>query len=173
MRGIGRADEGQGRSTTRPPEVSGAHPIEVARVDDVVAIAGLIAASKADAMPWLAVVHTPAEDLWWVECVLLPEHDVRVVRDAGRIVAVLATSPGWVDQLYVEPGSQGVGIGRALVEHAQAHASGPLELWTFQRNARACAFYEAAGFVLVELTDGAGNEEHEPDARYRWAPGSS
>jgi len=39
----------------------------------------------------------------------------------------------------------------------------------FQRNARARRFYEARGFRLIEETDGARNEEREPDARYLWA----
>jgi hypothetical protein len=43
-----------------------------------------------------------------------------------------------------------------------------LQLWTFQRNAPACRFYETIGFVLVRETDGAGNEEKEPDALYLW-----
>jgi len=46
-----------------------------------------------------------------------------------------------------------------------------LELWVFQRNERARAFYRRHGFVLVEETDGAGNEERTPDARYAWARG--
>lgn len=145
-----------------------AHPIEPALADDAAAIAALIAASKADAMPWLAVVHTASEDLWWVRNVLLPEHDVRVVRDAGGLVAVLATSPGWLDQLYVAPSAQGAGIGRTLLADAMARSGGVLELWAFQRNARARAFYERAGFVEVERTDGSTNEEREPDIRYRW-----
>lgn len=148
--------------------MSGAHPIEPSRPDDVAAIAELIAASKADAMPWLTVVHTPSEDLWWVENVLLVEHEVSVVRDGDRLIAVLATSPGWLDQLYVVPAAQGTGIGRALVEHAKERSDGVLDLWAFQRNARARRFYESAGFIAVEFTDGAGNEEREPDVRYRW-----
>ena len=47
-------------------------------------------------------------------------------------------------------------------------ASDRLELWTFLRNAPARRFYEARGFALVEQTDGARNEEREPDARYLW-----
>ena len=43
-----------------------------------------------------------------------------------------------------------------------------LHLWTFQRNAQARRFYEARGFALVKETDGAANEEKEPDARYLW-----
>jgi hypothetical protein len=43
-----------------------------------------------------------------------------------------------------------------------------LRLWVFQQNAGARAFYERRGFKLVRFTDGAGNEEHEPDALYEW-----
>jgi hypothetical protein len=43
-----------------------------------------------------------------------------------------------------------------------------LQLWTFQRNSRARGFYEARGFNLIERTDGARNEEREPDALYLW-----
>ena len=43
-----------------------------------------------------------------------------------------------------------------------------LHLWTFQRNAQARRFYEARGFALVKETDGAANEEKEPDALYLW-----
>jgi len=150
--------------------MSGAHPIEAARPDDAGAIAELIAASKADAMPWLAVVHTPADDRRWAANVLLVEHDVRVVRAGDRIVAVLATSPGWVDQLYVAPDAQGRGIGRSLVADAMARSAGALDLWAFQRNTRARAFYESLGFTEAERTDGATNDEREPDIRYRWAP---
>jgi GNAT superfamily N-acetyltransferase len=67
----------------------------------------------------------------------------------------------------VLPASQGRGIGTELLEVAK-HACERLELWTFQRNARARRFYEARGFTRVEQSDGARNEEKEPDARYLW-----
>jgi ribosomal protein S18 acetylase RimI-like enzyme len=51
---------------------------------------------------------------------------------------------------------------------AQASAE-RLELWVFQRNAGAIAFYEAHGFTIVASTDGAGNDEHEPDHRMAWS----
>ena len=41
-----------------------------------------------------------------------------------------------------------------------------VNLWTFQRNTGARRFYERNGFIAVELTDGASNEEREPDVRY-------
>jgi hypothetical protein len=52
-------------------------------------------------------------------------------------------------------------------------SSARLQLWTFQRNAQVRRFYESRGFVLVEETDGAGNEEREPDARYLWSRGGA
>ena len=52
-----------------------------------------------------------------------------------------------------------------------------LDLWVFQRNRAAIAFYEANGFEVVETTAGAGNEEREPDGvdgrmtSRQWSPG--
>jgi hypothetical protein len=40
----------------------------------------------------------------------------------------------------------------------------------FQRNTSARSFYEGHGVRLVRLSDGSGNEEHEPDALYSWSP---
>jgi GNAT superfamily N-acetyltransferase len=60
----------------------------------------------------------------------------------------------------VLPGAQGRGVGTELLNVAKG-ACGRLELWTFQRNARARRFYAARGFALVEQTDGARNEERE------------
>ena len=48
-----------------------------------------------------------------------------------------------------------------------------LQLWTFQRNAVARHFYERHGFRAAELTDGARNEEVEPDVRYVWEAGAT
>jgi GNAT superfamily N-acetyltransferase len=67
----------------------------------------------------------------------------------------------------VLPEAQGQGVGTALLDVAK-RAVARLQLWTFQRNAQARRFYEARGFVVVEQTDGTGNEEKEPDARYLW-----
>ncbi|MGQ7296914.1 GNAT family N-acetyltransferase [Quadrisphaera sp. KR29] len=144
-----------------------------ATAQDAPRVAALLRTSKETAMPWLAVVHTPAEDLAWVASVLLVRHTTTVAEDGDDVVGVLATSPGWVDQLYVDPDHQGRGVGRALLERAKAGSAGDLQLWTFARNARARAFYEGAGFTAEEETDGTGNEEREPDVRYRWRAGSS
>lgn len=83
-------------------------------------------------------------------------------REGDGITGVLATRPGWVEQLYVRPASQGRGLGRALLDRAKAHSDGQLQLWVFTRNTRARCFYGRAGFTVAEETDGAGNEEHQP-----------
>jgi GNAT superfamily N-acetyltransferase len=67
----------------------------------------------------------------------------------------------------VLPSHQGRGAGTELLQIAKS-AFERLQLWTFQRNAQARRFYEARGFVLIQETDGARNEEREPDALYLW-----
>jgi hypothetical protein len=46
------------------------------------------------------------------------------------------------------------------------------QFWVFQQNERARRFYESHGAVAVEFTDGSGNDEKTPDARYRWTSSS-
>jgi ribosomal protein S18 acetylase RimI-like enzyme len=67
----------------------------------------------------------------------------------------------------VLPGAQRRGVGTELLQVAQ-RSFDRLQLWTFQRNLPARRFYEARGFALVRETDGARNEEKEPDALYLW-----
>jgi GNAT superfamily N-acetyltransferase len=80
---------------------------------------------------------------------------------------MIAFREGWIEQLYVLPAAQGHGVGTQLLRVAQ-RAFVSLQVWTFQRNAQARGLYQSHGFVLVEQTDGARNEEKEPDALYRW-----
>jgi len=120
------------------------------------------------AMPRLVGLHTPEEDRWFYR-----EHVFKTCRVWGRFdqdafSGLIAFRDGWVEQLYVLPAAQGRGVGTELLDVAK-RACERLELWTFQCNERARRFYEARGFALVEQTDGARNEEKEPDARYVWA----
>jgi len=96
------------------------------------------------------------------------EHEMWVIEVEARIVAFAGTSTGWLDHLYVDPGSQGAGFGSRLLEHIKGLQPDGLQLWVFQENAGARRFYERNGFRLEKLTDGSGNMEHRPDALYRW-----
>jgi GNAT superfamily N-acetyltransferase len=116
------------------------------------------------------LAHSDDEVRGWIRDRLIPEHETWVAVEDGRILALLALAPGWVEQLYVAPDRLGEGMGGRLIELAKEREPGGLELWTFQVNARARRFYERHGFVPVELTDGSGNQERQPDVRYRWAP---
>lgn len=112
--------------------------------------------------------HSNEEVRAWVRDHLVPGAESWVaVEDAG-VVGLLSLLPGWVDQLYVDPSAQGRGLGRALLVHAMRRQPDGLELWTFQANEHARRFYARNGFAEVELTDGAGNKEHQPDVRMAW-----
>jgi len=119
-------------------------------------------------LPWLTGLHTPEEDRWFFRERLFATCELWGAEDHTGLVGIITFREGWIDQLYVLPTAQRRGIGTALLAVAQDRFA-RLQLWTFQRNARARQFYESRGFVLVEETDGSRNEEREPDARYLWS----
>ena len=104
----------------------------------------------------------------WVRDHLLPSTETWVAEWDGAVVGYLSLGDGWVEHLYVAPGHTGAGIGSHLMTLAKRRRPDGLQLWTFQVNAGARRFYERHGFTAVELTDGAGNEERQPDVRYAW-----
>jgi len=104
---------------------------------------------------------------------VLPSNRVDAAVDAtnGMLLGFVAFGAGWVNHLYVHPEAQRSGIGSALLDVAKA-SNTRLKLWTFQANANARAFYRSQGFREIELTDGARNEEREPDVLLEWMSGS-
>ena len=127
-------------------------------------------------LPWQQLAHTDDQVREWIAGHVVPDLPTWVAELDGHVVGtVVLVSPkaaddtAWVDHLYVDPLHQRHGVGDRLIAFAkECHPRG-LQLWTFQRNTRARAFYEHRGFVAVEFTDGAGNDEREPDVRYVWA----
>lgn len=119
------------------------------------------------ALPSLAGLHTPGEDRWFFRERVFRACEIWGAFDNAAMNGIIAFREGWIDQLYVLPAAQGRGVGTQLLQVAQ-RAFASLQLWTFQRNAQARGFYQARGFVLIEQTDGSGNEEKEPAALYRW-----
>jgi len=131
------------------------------------AAAAVHRAAYDDRLPWLAGRHAPDQDRWYFRERVFPACTVWGALEGTEIVGIIAFREDWIDQLYVLPNSQGHGWGTALLNVAKS-AFARLHLWTFQRNHLARRFYEARGFVLIRQTDGATNEEKEPDALYVW-----
>jgi GNAT superfamily N-acetyltransferase len=146
------------------PEVS----IDAGRAEDAPALAALFIAARATAMPWLPVLHEPDDVQRWMERHVLGETETLVARAGGEPLGFLALDGDELDHLYIRPDAQREGIGSALVGEAKARRPGGLELWAFQRNHAALAFYARHGFSELYRTDGADNEEREPDVRLAW-----
>ena len=136
-------------------------------LDDMNAAARVHRSAFDDAMPWLAGLHTPEEDAWFYRERMFAVCEVWGAFSAEALVGIVAFRPGWIDQLYVLRKAQRGGIGTALLSVAQKSCD-RLSLWTFQRNTPARRFYEARGFRPMCETDGADNEEKEPDVLYLW-----
>jgi GNAT superfamily N-acetyltransferase len=115
---------------------------------------------------WMPVLHSREEDVAFLSG-LITTHRVRLVRQGGAPLGFLARRGGHIDAAYLAPIARGRGIGRALLDEVKATAP-VIELWTFQANTRAIAFYMREGFVEVERTDGKGNDERLPDLRLIW-----
>jgi len=148
--------------------VTGPVVLRPARAVDGAAVADVWLRSFDAALPTVRRAHPDDEVRRWIRDELVVRADTWVAETEGGVVGVLALSPGWIDQLYLDPDARGQGIGDRFVTLAQEREPSGLQLWTFQVNGPAQRFYERHGFVAVERTDGAGNEEREPDVRHRW-----
>ncbi len=120
-------------------------------------------------LTFLPDLHTPEQDLAWFRDHLMVETETWVWEEGGVICGYVAFKPGWVEHLFIHPDHQGRGLGPALLDKAM-ESGAERRLWTFQKNARARAFYEKRGFVMEIETDGSTNMEKEPDVLYVWRP---
>jgi ribosomal protein S18 acetylase RimI-like enzyme len=138
-----------------------AQPADAPRITEI------FQAARDHSLAFLPKLHTDAEDREYFAKVVGRER-VMLAEAGDTAVAFLALDGDEVDHLYVHPAHHRQGHGAALLREAQAQRD-HLELWVFQRNVGAIAFYEAHGFAIVASTDGARNEEHEPDHRMAWS----
>jgi putative acetyltransferase len=142
--------------------------IRRAHADESDAIARLYRRTAEQEWPFL-FPHTPEED----RAFFRKAFDGGVVWAAiegGVIVGFCALRRGWIDHLFVAHERHGRGVGQALLARALADRR-RVKLWTFQRNLRSRAFYRMQGFEEVLFTDGAANEEKEPDVLLEWIRG--
>jgi putative acetyltransferase len=140
--------------------------IRRARSEDGAAVARLFRRSFGT-LDFLPRLHTPEQDRAHFERVI-DEQEVWLWEEDGAVLGFAALDDAMLNYLYVEPETHGRGIGSALVARAQERRPNGFRLWVFQRNENARRFYERRGMRLVELTNGSGNEEGEPDALYEW-----
>ncbi|MEM9342453.1 MAG: GNAT family N-acetyltransferase [Pseudomonadota bacterium] len=137
--------------------------IDTARTEDVAGIATILS-DWIDDTPWMPRIHTRDEDRAF--CAHLLAKGVRVARTGGEPAAFLARDGDKITALYVAKAQRGSGHGSALIEDAKV-ASDVLELWTFQANTAAHAFYRRHGFTEIAETEG-DNEESLPDVELWW-----
>src|SRR5271169_4124172 len=101
---------------------------------DAPEVATVYIASRRGAAAWLPTVGTDAEIRAFVVDRMVPQRETWVAEDSGRIVAVLALDGDMVDQFYVSPGDQRLGVGDAMLAHAKRLRPAGLRLFAFQRN---------------------------------------
>ena len=111
--------------------------------------------------------HTFEEDRAYFRDVILVNNDVWVVEMDGQPVAFMAIAGDFIDQLYVHPDYQRIGLGESLLAHARTLSPEHLWLYTLQINANGRAFYEKNGFRIVKLGISPAPES-EPDIEYHW-----
>lgn len=140
-----------------------------ARLDDVDAIVRIFRDSRAEAMPWLPVLHTADEDGDFFRGRMREGDEFWVAERDGRVAGFAGLDGTFLNQLYVDPAVQRGGIGDALFARAKESMPEGFRWWVFQWNDRARRFYEARGGVVVELNH-AGGEEQLRDALYEWRP---
>ena len=137
-------------------------------VGDLDSIVRIYRESRAEAMPWLPVLHTAEEDLRYFGDRLRSD-EVYVFELDGQVAGFAVVQHDELDALYVDPGAQRRGVGSALFEHVQQARPDGFRFWAFRDNTRARPFYDARGCVVVDSSDG-DNEERMPDVLYEWLP---
>lgn len=143
-----------------------------AEPSDLHTVAALFRSVRETCLPFLPRLHTPEEDVQFFRERVFPHFNLTIAEMNGEIAGYSAVSPGWLEQLYVLPQFQGRGIGAQLLTRAEG-SQASFRFWVFQKNFRARRFYENHGARPVQLTDGAENEEREPDALYEWRAGAA
>jgi len=134
------------------------------------AIAHLFIASRRDALPYLPELHTEDDTLDHFTNTVPARCEVWLAEEGAHLVGFMAwnAETEHLDHLYLQPGTYRRGTGTQLLDKAKALSRGKIQLYAFQRNVRARAFYEHHGFKAIWFGDGAENEEREPDVLYEW-----
>lgn len=115
---------------------------------------------------WMPKLHSGAEDIAHAGQ-LIDRGWVTVAAFEGSIIGFSACNGSDLDALYVSAAVRRQQVGSALLGRLK-NVEPVLTLWTFQANEAAQAFYRAHGFVEIDRTDGARNDEQLPDIQLEW-----
>ena len=121
-------------------QVRPAGPRDLARVLDIWYEANCQAHSFIPAAYWLEKRPLVAG--------LLPEAQLLVWEEAGQVAGFLGLQGDYLAGIFVQPGQQGRGIGRQLLQRAM-ELRDRLTLDVYEENPRARAFYLRMGFVAA------------------------
>jgi GNAT superfamily N-acetyltransferase len=145
------------RAAMDQPDAVAIRPVRAADLDPIAALQeasimrlGLAAYGEAKARAWARVGYD-------FKHVLLGDGGFFVAEQAGRTIGVGGWSPdsleaglAWIRYLFVHPDAAGRGIGRRLVEVAEASAQSAgrhrFDVWS---SLNAVGFYEALGYRRV------------------------
>src|SRR5262245_34364317 len=84
------------------------------------AIAEVWLRSRAASVPVIPPpIHSDDEVRAWFRDFVVPTQEVWVAVDGPTVVAVLVLADEWIDQLYVEPGRTGGGVGGRMIAIAK------------------------------------------------------
>jgi len=146
--------------------------VREATSDDAEAIADLYTEARVRAVPQMPpALHTNAEDRAYVaRRIVEPDVTMWVAERDGELLGFASCTPTFLDSLYVRPDLKGQVIGSLLLDVVDATHPDGYELWVFESNTGARRLYERRGLVVVERTDGSGNEERAPDLRMARRP---
>lgn len=144
--------------------------IRRADIGDAPAVADLWLQSFRAALPSVRVIHTEDQVRHWIRQVVIERYETWVICLDDEVVGMLALDGTDIDQFYLAPEHRGQGLGDLLIAHAKTRRPECLRLWTFQVNEPAVRFYGRHGFRETARTDGAHNEEQEPDIQLEWIP---
>ena len=141
-----------------------------ARSTDAGKVGGILS-EFIDTTDWMPRIHTRAQDIGFAGHMI--RHGwVTVAETGGQVAGFAAREAEDLHALYIAARVRRTGVGSALMNTLKTH-SNRLNLWTFQANTDAQAFYLSHGFVMVEETTGAGNDEGLPDCRMEWTRGTA
>jgi ribosomal protein S18 acetylase RimI-like enzyme len=91
---------------------------------------------------WLErIVHDPDTPLEGSEWMLVAELD-------GQVVGYVAVTGNHVENLYVDPAAQGIGVGSRLLAAVEERVIGAITLRCLVVNTRARSLYERCGFAV-------------------------